>query len=86
VNAALQGAVDTMLQRWGREAALRCIGLAYKELPAGQQSASHADEQGLVFLGLVGLHDPPRPEAQKAVQALQVAGIRVIMLTGTLSS
>lgn len=82
MNAAIRGAVDTMLLRWGREAALRCIALAYKELPSGQSTVKHADEQGLVFLGVLGLHDPPRPEALNAVRACQEAGIRVIMLTG----
>jgi P-type E1-E2 ATPase len=75
MTAAVKGALDAMLLRWSREAALRCIALACKALPP--------DEHQLVFLGIVGLHDPPRPAARAAVKACQDAGIRVIMLTGT---
>lgn len=82
MNAAIQEAVEAVLQRWGREAALRCIALAYKELPRGQDAVTHADEHQLTFLGILGLHDPPRQEARPAIQACQDAGIRVIMLTG----
>jgi Ca2+-transporting ATPase len=39
-------------------------------------------EQGLTFLGLVGLMDPPRPEAAQAVAQAQAAGIRIVMVTG----
>ena len=82
MGPAVRGAVDALLQQWGREAALRCIALAYKELSSGKSTFTHEDEQGLVFLGVLGLHDPPRPEAMQAVHACQEAGIRVIMLTG----
>ena len=61
MGPAVRGAVDALLQQLGREAALRCIALAYKELPSGQSTLTHEDEQGLVFLGVLGLHDPPRP-------------------------
>jgi P-type Ca2+ transporter type 2C len=39
-------------------------------------------EQGLTFLGLVGLIDPPRPEAQAAVATCRQAGINTVMITG----
>lgn len=39
-------------------------------------------EHGLTLVGLVGLIDPPRPEAQAAIAQCRGAGIRVIMITG----
>jgi Ca2+-transporting ATPase len=39
-------------------------------------------EQELVFLGLVGIQDPPRPECKSAIKACRTAGISVIMITG----
>jgi Ca2+-transporting ATPase len=39
-------------------------------------------EQGMTFLGLVGMIDPPRPEAKAAIQTCELAGIRPVMITG----
>ena len=47
MSPAVRDAVDALLQQWGKEAALRCIALAYKELPSGQSTFTHADEQDL---------------------------------------
>jgi Ca2+-transporting ATPase len=63
--------------------ALRLIGFAYRRLPpaaAVRVDASH--EQDFVWLGLIGMIDPPRPEAVAAVRVAQRAGVRVIMITG----
>ena len=57
--------------------ALRVLGVAQKEVVVGEDS-----ERGMTFLGLVGMIDPPRPEAKRAVEECTQAGIRVIMVTG----
>lgn len=66
--------------------ALRVLGLAYRELTAGFSSGQAADaqaiERDLVFVGLVGIVNPPRPSAISAVQRCRRAGIRVAMITG----
>ncbi len=62
---------------------LRVLGLAYKEVPAHQTEITMADLQtGLIFAGLQGMIDPPRPEAIDAVAGCKQAGIRVVMITG----
>lgn len=62
---------------------LRVLGMAFKEVPAEQKDISMDDLQtGLVFAGLQGMIDPPRPEAIDAVAGCKEAGIRVVMITG----
>ena len=61
---------------------LRVLALARSVLPCGQSLAEAHLERGLVFLGLVGMIDPPRPGALAAVRACHAAGIRVKMITG----
>jgi Ca2+-transporting ATPase len=66
------------------EEALRTLGLAFRSLPrnALDQSLDDRVEQELVFLGLVGMIDPPRSEVRQAVDRAKNAGIRPIMITG----
>lgn len=63
--------------------ALRVLAMAYKEAdqPPKEPSAEIL-EQNLIFSGLVGMIDPPRPEVKKAVEVCRGAGIRPIMITG----
>lgn len=64
-------------------AGMRVLALAFKPLEQQIDSLSLADVQnGLTLLGLVGLKDPLRPEAQQAVARCIEAGIRVKMMTG----
>jgi Ca2+-transporting ATPase len=67
------------------DGALRVLGLAYRELPAGfsaEQFEADDIERNLVFVGLAGMIDPPRPSAISAVHTCRRAGIRVAMITG----
>ena len=62
---------------------LRVLAFAEKAAASHQHAIDHIDiETGLIFLGLQGMIDPPRPEAIAAVHACQSAGIRVKMITG----
>ena len=63
--------------------ALRVLAVAYREIDQIPQNPAPEDlEQGLTFLGLVGMIDPPRPEAKKAVAICRKAGIKPVMITG----
>ncbi len=63
--------------------ALRVLAIAYKdidEVPTAPTSQSLED--GLTFMGLVGMIDPPRPEVKDAVALCRKAGIKPVMITG----
>jgi P-type Ca2+ transporter type 2C len=65
--------------------ALRTLGVAMKSLPhttTVAEAVGEPQEQGLTFLGLIGMIDPPRPEAREAVAKAATAGIRTLMITG----
>ena len=63
--------------------ALRVLALAYRALPPRSGSYTVEKVEGdLIFLGLMAMMDPPRPEVVQAVQACQQAGIRMVMITG----
>lgn len=61
--------------------ALRVLGVAYKRL--NSRSYKHSEvEKDLVFVGLIGMIDPPRREALDAVRKCRLAGIKPVMITG----
>lgn len=63
--------------------ALRVLGLAYKNIDQlYDEPTTDNVEQDLVFAGLVGMIDPERPEAKKAIVEAHEAGIRTVMITG----
>ncbi len=65
------------------EQGLRVLGLAYRSLDAVPEEVNaEIIEQGLVFTGMVGMIDPPRPEVKQAVAECITAGIRPVMITG----
>ncbi len=63
--------------------AMRVLALAYCEISSGKDSLTEDDFAGkLIFVGLAGMIDPPRPEAIESVRLCKEAGIRVVMITG----
>ncbi len=63
--------------------ALRVLSCAYKEIdhkPTKEEMENI--ENGLIFVGMVGMIDPPREEAKKAVEKCKTAGIKTVMITG----
>ncbi len=93
----VKGAFDVMASRciagnvdMGREMtdkmsrdALRVIAIAYKNIDKMPDSITPETlESDLTFMGLVGMIDPPRPEAKEAVAICRQAGIKPIMITG----
>ncbi|MEP0859506.1 cation-transporting P-type ATPase [Trichocoleus sp. DQ-U1] len=62
---------------------LRVLGFAYKPLESvPPEGSEETNEQELVWLGLVGMQDAPRPEVRDAVAKCKAAGIRAMMITG----
>lgn len=75
---ALLRQVDVMASK-----GLRVLAFARKELPADTRQLNHSDvADGLEFLGLQAMIDPPRPEAIEAIRECRAAGITVKMITG----
>ena len=63
--------------------ALRTLAVAYRPLPPDERPPEDESvERELVYLGLVGIIDPPRPEARTAIAEAHAAGVRVLMITG----
>lgn len=68
---------------------LRVLALAYKDLekksgraPALSEYTVDTVENNLIFVGLIAMVDPPRPEVKDAVEQCHKAGIRIVMITG----
>ena len=68
----------TFLGRQG----LRVLGAAARSMPDTAEALTEADLAGMTMLGLVGIADPPRPEAVEAIRRCREAGIRIMMITG----
>lgn len=62
--------------------ALRNLGFAYRELPANTEKFDEKMEEGFIFVGIIGMIDPPRTEVKDAINLCRDAGIRVVMVTG----
>ncbi|HEY6726566.1 MAG TPA: cation-transporting P-type ATPase, partial [Polyangiaceae bacterium] len=83
LRARVAASVETMAA-----SGLRVLAIAEARVPnpraseASEASEAGAYERGLTLLGLVGLADPPRPEAQAALAVARRAGVNTIMITG----
>ena len=84
LTAERRAAIAKENERLAAEA-LRTLGIAYRVFPKEAFDVTDVDEsveEDLVFLGLIGMIDPPRDEAKDAVAKTRAAGIRPIMITG----
>jgi magnesium-transporting ATPase (P-type) len=75
-RADVLATVDRLADR-----ALRTLAVAYRPLPP-EAAADESVERELIYLGLVGIIDPARPEARASVSEAAAAGVRVVMITG----
>jgi Ca2+-transporting ATPase len=65
------------------EEGLRILAMAYKNLPDDfTDYTPESVEKDMIFLGMMAMQDPPRPEVYDAVEQCHRAGIRIIMITG----
>lgn len=63
------------------EEALRVLAMAYKEIDY-MPTTNENLEENLIYVGMVGMIDPPREEVKDAVQKCKTAGIKTVMITG----
>lgn len=78
LDNGLRREIDRENERLASQA-LRVLGVAFREL---SETERQPKEENLIFLGLVGMIDPPRPEAKQAVALCKKAGIKTVMITG----
>jgi Ca2+-transporting ATPase len=73
----LDSQIDSMTGK-----AMRVLALAYREAPKKMNELEEKDTSNMIFVGVVGMLDPPREEVKNAIEKAKSAGIRVIMATG----
>jgi Ca2+-transporting ATPase len=73
----IQAAADDMAKK-----ALRVLAVAWKPIDVDSPMEEEYAESEMIFTGLVGMMDPPRPEVMQAILTCQQAGIRTVMITG----
>lgn len=81
MNSEQSELIRTKIESWSDQA-MRVIALAYRvELP-DKKSINDKDLNDLVFVGITGMIDPPRPDVKQAIAKCHNAGIRILMATG----
>jgi len=77
--------IEDQMEKWAKKG-LRVLAFSYKQLKSAQTKTDPSRSQlistDLTFLGLVAIHDAPRPEVNEAVARAKNAGINVVMITG----
>lgn len=82
LNSKYEGKVKHAIESLASQA-LRTIAVAFKPLKSTDKiNSSFEAEKDLVFIGLQGMIDPPRPEVKQAVKECRDAGIKTVMITG----
>jgi Ca2+-transporting ATPase len=81
LDSVKRGEIEAKIEEWSSKA-MRVIALAYLNVADEKTKIEDDDLKDLVFAGIVGMIDPPRPDAKEAVLKCKTAGIRVIMATG----
>lgn len=79
-TAGVVGAVEAVASMGRR--GLRVLAIAVRPVGAGMPEDAEVAERELTLLGLVGMEDPPRPDAHEAVAACRRAHVRLAMITG----
>ena len=82
MSGARRAAILANVERLA-DLALRTLAVAYRPLADGDlPEPDESVERDLIYLGLVGIIDPPRPEARTSIAEAADAGIRAVMITG----
>lgn len=91
-SVLLPSGVQKMRQEWKRRTisyahelgknGYRVLALAFRPITGMKKYTPQNTERRLIFVGMVAIEDPPRPEAAEAIALCRSAGIRVVMVTG----
>jgi P-type Ca2+ transporter type 2C len=82
MNQEYRGTVQNAINDLASQA-LRTMAISYKPLTSNALTITEKEaEKDLIFIGLQGMIDPPRPEVKEAVKECKAAGIKTIMITG----